>query len=963
MAEGAADNIGAVELAIQAALDAASWNAAQAAAQQQGRIIGTQLAKAIQDTVARQPIAIKPQIVGGADLSGVRQSALSAPPVPPPIPPAYLQQMAAAQAATAGVNTALGGTAAAATTAATSVGGLSGAVGLLQAAFAGFLALQAVQAIRQVGNQSQASKIQLEALAGTYGELGQAQEAVTRIASVLNISNLEARQGFAQLYAALRGTGVGIQQIEVLFVGLNNAARLSGAGAAEAAGALLQLKQALSSGRLSGDELRSVLEAMPILTQRLAEGLGVSVGQIKELGSQGKITSDVVFNAAKALAAEAVPAKTATDNLAAAFTNLNEKVAEAFGPSTVAVASKLAGAVAVLAKALEDNQDNITNTVSGIAQIGKVIVPLVVGIKAAELAMKGYTAATKAAAGAQLALQALSGPKGWIALAAGILVAAGAYKTLDAALAGVDKAYEEIQAKNEAERQKFLQELPNIFFNGPTPGPSEKDVEKLAKQRGELEGIEASRARILRQTEAEAGLADQINSIYDDRTATLSQQEAAVAAITSGYARQAEYLQKLQQLDELRAKLAERQRGQQDADLERFRNEASQPTKIERLYAEGGDRSGLNQLQKDLDEAYGKIATTYNKIRTDAGQGQGRIDPRIDPTQPFDSRELTRRINEQRQAGDAAGRSVQAAGNKAAQAVTTAGEAAAGSVENVGDAIGAAVDTPASKALAAAIQFAKLQEDEAKLVQEIKAQENAIGNDLTSNLRQATAQLRGEVLTVDASPINAASRQLAANFEVSTAQLAEVYDFASQVFAEFGSTGTTVYEQLRQVFGQEGVALAERFNTAFAAAREAADTLAQAASQLQGSRVNLEREGLISQSALAEGIQNALSQIAVVRQGNADLDQNAVQAAIQAALNSQTPLANLSSLASTLTTSKEATLNFDQAAAVYKDATEKATVAQNNLTAAINNLLPQINVAVTVPNGSQVASNAPMRYA
>jgi hypothetical protein len=160
----AGDNIGSVALEIQAALDAASWNAAQAAAQSQGRIIGTQLAKAIQDTVNATPIQIRPQLAG-VNLDQFRQQAITPPSVPPPIPPAYFQQLQAAQSSAAGLSGELSKVAPAAANASTGLNGMASAANLLQTAFKAFLALQVVNSIRAVGDESQRSKIQIETLA------------------------------------------------------------------------------------------------------------------------------------------------------------------------------------------------------------------------------------------------------------------------------------------------------------------------------------------------------------------------------------------------------------------------------------------------------------------------------------------------------------------------------------------------------------------------------------------------------------------------------------------------------------------------------------------------------------------------------------------------------------------------------------------------------------------------------
>lgn len=72
---------------------------------------------------------------------------------------------------------------------------------------------------------------------------------------------------------------------------------ISGASAAAADAALVQLGQAFASGTLRGDELNSVLEQAPALAGALADGLGVTVGKLRELGQEGKLTADAVVAA------------------------------------------------------------------------------------------------------------------------------------------------------------------------------------------------------------------------------------------------------------------------------------------------------------------------------------------------------------------------------------------------------------------------------------------------------------------------------------------------------------------------------------------------------------------------------------------------------------------------------------------------------------------------------------------
>ena len=112
------------------------------------------------------------------------------------------------------------------------------------------------------------------------------------------------RVGFestVQLYARIaRSTDtLGVSQEQVLRVTdtINKALVISGTSAQEASGALMQLGQAFASGTLRGDELNSILEGMPRVAQAIAEGMGVTVGQLRALGAQGELTSEQVFNA------------------------------------------------------------------------------------------------------------------------------------------------------------------------------------------------------------------------------------------------------------------------------------------------------------------------------------------------------------------------------------------------------------------------------------------------------------------------------------------------------------------------------------------------------------------------------------------------------------------------------------------------------------------------------------------
>lgn len=78
---------------------------------------------------------------------------------------------------------------------------------------------------------------------------------------------------------------------------LNMQFKLSGASVGEVSSAMTQLTQAMAAGRLQGDEFNSIMENAPMLAQAISQEMGVPIGQLKQLGSEGAITAEVIKNA------------------------------------------------------------------------------------------------------------------------------------------------------------------------------------------------------------------------------------------------------------------------------------------------------------------------------------------------------------------------------------------------------------------------------------------------------------------------------------------------------------------------------------------------------------------------------------------------------------------------------------------------------------------------------------------
>ncbi len=219
---------------------------------------------------------------------------------------------------------------------------MGGSLGGLAAAAGGALA---VKFIADVGLEAESAQVRLKALADEFGEYNQAQEAAARIAQTLRISNTEAQGSFASLYASLRPTGITIQELEKAFIGFSAAARNSGATAQETSNALIQLKQGLASGVLQGEELRSIREQAPLAAQAIAKELGVSIGELKKLASEGQVTTDVVLRALGKLQdtqlgklnAQFQTGAQALADLQNELRRTGEGIAKAFGPAAIAL--------------------------------------------------------------------------------------------------------------------------------------------------------------------------------------------------------------------------------------------------------------------------------------------------------------------------------------------------------------------------------------------------------------------------------------------------------------------------------------------------------------------------------------------------------------------------------------------------------------------------------------------------
>ena len=173
------------------------------------------------------------------------------------------------------------------------------AVVTLTATVVGVYGIRAAKAIAHSADTWNLLEGRVRLVSNSYDELISKQTALFNIAQ-------DSRVGYEQvadLYARIARNTARMNIEDTARISVTNAISksliISGASATSANAALVQLGQGLAAEALRGQELNSVMEQTPRLAQAIADGMGVSIGSLRKLAEEGKLTSEVVVNAIK----------------------------------------------------------------------------------------------------------------------------------------------------------------------------------------------------------------------------------------------------------------------------------------------------------------------------------------------------------------------------------------------------------------------------------------------------------------------------------------------------------------------------------------------------------------------------------------------------------------------------------------------------------------------------------------
>ena len=179
----------------------------------------------------------------------------------------------------------------------TSTGALSSAYSSLRSAIAGVAIGVMVKEAIQMADTYKSMSGRLSLVTKNTQELTTAQSELFKISQNTRQSYEETTGLYTNLATSMQQMGKSQKDILATTETVNKAIAISGSTTQQASSAIMQLGQAFASGTLRGDELNSIMENSKGLAQAIADGMGVPIGKLRELGSEGKITSEILAEA------------------------------------------------------------------------------------------------------------------------------------------------------------------------------------------------------------------------------------------------------------------------------------------------------------------------------------------------------------------------------------------------------------------------------------------------------------------------------------------------------------------------------------------------------------------------------------------------------------------------------------------------------------------------------------------
>ena len=388
-------------------------------------------------------------------------------------------------------------------------GGLDDIKRRVAQAFTAGALIEATRRAVQTADAYNLMAARLKIVTNSAAEFARVQSALGQVADRTRSGLAETVELYTRLGPAFRELGVSSDRAVGVVQTVSQLIQLSGASAAQASAAVLQFSQALGSGTLQGDELRSLRENAPGLMQALAEGLGVPIGKLKEMGEQGKLTSAVVI-----AALEKMRDKTQKDfdSLPASVSAATTRLGNAW-TAYIASSDKALGATQSVAGAINAIADNLPR----LAEIGLLAAGLFAFGRVAAMIGTAVVAAGRFAVVLRGIAALFGGPVGIIA--AGALAWASVIKQL-AATEDASKQSTDAQAKHAQELADKLKDL---------DGQREKKLQELAQLETDLsrqaaEGVKKdTKEKLQAEVEAQEKIVEAVRRSFQEQLDSIRQ--------------------------------------------------------------------------------------------------------------------------------------------------------------------------------------------------------------------------------------------------------------------------------------------------------------------------------------------------------------------------------------------------------------------------------------------------------
>jgi len=219
------------------------------------------------------------------------------------------------------------------------------------------IAVKAVKAVNNLSESFLAINNRLGTVITNTTELTAAYEELRQVSNRTGSSFKATTELFVRVSNATEALGISQERVMSFVETVQRAAVVSGSTTMEAAGALRQLSQSLSSGIVRAEEWNSVVEQTPAIAQGAARAMGITTGELRKMVVEGELTSQVFFEAIEKSSVDiAKKLEGVTLTVDRAFTILNNEMINFIGrvDESIGISETFAQSVKSIALALED---------------------------------------------------------------------------------------------------------------------------------------------------------------------------------------------------------------------------------------------------------------------------------------------------------------------------------------------------------------------------------------------------------------------------------------------------------------------------------------------------------------------------------------------------------------------------------------------------------------------------------